>query len=257
MNKLIFALAFIAPWSFAEAAVPSESDFLRSCYAVCEQFQADPNHLDGVAEMNLSGEGLSLYRKGVELNRRLRQIGRYDEALVREILITRARAWVFGNGAAFPAKGLTALQTAAIQQYTGEEYKVINPALRSKGPIAEEVLVYRDFINDALARLPAYEGPVVRGIREFKGWDQVYVENEPVTEHSFMSTSFDFGDYKFASDICILVHSRSGRDISRISRSGKEKEVLYPAGTRFFVKKVDRHWNGPRGRILIELEERP
>jgi len=255
MNKIIFSLAFIAQLSIAGASVPSESDFLRSCYAVCGEFQLEPNYLDGVAEMNLSGEGLRLYRRAVELKKNLKQLGRYDESLVREALLTNARAWVMGNGATFPAPGLTALQTAAIQQYTGEEYKTINPALRSPGPIAPEIIAYRDFINDALFHLPKYLGMAHRGVNAFNGWDKIYVEGQQVTERAFTSTSFDFNDFKFASDICILVHSKSGRDISLISRSGKEKEVLYPAGTTFLVRKIDPNWNQSRGRILIELEE--
>ena len=103
-------------------------------------------------------------------------------------------------------------------------------------------------LNAALARLPDYVGVVKRGTNLTAEQIALHVPGRIVTKEAFTSTSTGPG---FPSDVHFVIHSRHGKKIAPYSAYPKEGEVLFAAGTRFLVTKVERRGN----RIKITMEE--
>jgi hypothetical protein len=111
-------------------------------------------------------------------------------------------------------------------------------------------------LNNALAKLPPYEGPVIRGTNLPPEVLAKYRPGEVITEDAFLSTSMNTGVARsptFAGNVEFRILSKSGRDISSFSVFPDEAEVLFPTGTRFYVasKVVDPL----TGRTVIRMVE--
>jgi hypothetical protein len=111
-------------------------------------------------------------------------------------------------------------------------------------------------INNALGKLPAYDGPVVRGTNLPPEVLAQYRPGEYIIEKGFMSTTTNpivAQSPAFGGNVEFRVLSSTGRDISAVSLFPAEQEVLFPSGTRFLVlgKTVDP----VTGRTIIEMIE--
>jgi hypothetical protein len=111
---------------------PSEIDFLKSCYELCAIFHKAPDAQLPLAQENLKDESsIDLFTHAMRINATLQGQKTFNEELTAETLSENAMSWIFGlYEGPFPAPGLTPLETAAIQQYTGEDARILNRGLR-------------------------------------------------------------------------------------------------------------------------------
>ncbi|MEU6827365.1 hypothetical protein ABZ894_01815 [Nocardia beijingensis] len=111
-----------------------------------------------------------------------------------------------------------------------------------------------DAFNQALGKLPAHEGPLVRHTTLTDEQLARYVEGEPTTEIGFTSASTKpTGANEFLvqnSNVEYHIVSKTGRDYSQY---GTPDEVLFKSGTDFMVRK--KTFNPDTGRWLITMAE--
>ncbi len=144
----------------------------------------------------------------------------------------------------------------ALADYTGPGYQDLNSALRS-GLMDASQQVRVQALKNALAKLPPYQGPVIRGTNLPPEVLARYRPGEVITEDAFLSTSTDTGVARsptFAGNVEFRILSRTGRDISSFSVFPGEQEVLFTAGTKFYV--VSKVIDPLTGRIVIRMVER-
>jgi len=184
------------------------------------------------------------------------------------------------------AKDMTVTEVQAIRAYTGSAYAGINGALRGMqedptSNLAERQRLLARQVNQAIQKLPAYQGEVYRGTSLPKSELAKYKEGEVVSFSGLSSTTTDLGTAKEyrakqpiskASNYAELaqrggikisskseeyesvefkIQSKSGRDISSISSRSFEKEVLLPHGWQGKVTKRET----VNGKLVISLEE--
>ncbi|MGN2637212.1 hypothetical protein ACTD5D_13675 [Nocardia takedensis] len=94
-----------------------------------------------------------------------------------------------------------------------------------------------DAMNEALGKLPAYEGPLKRHTNLTAEQLDEFVPNQPYTDKGFMSASTNpAGANEFIvnnSNVEFQIVSKTGRDYSAY---GTPDEILFPSGTNFFVQ---------------------
>lgn len=144
----------------------------------------------------------------------------------------------------------------ALADYTGPGYQDLNSALRSRLMDASQQARVQALKN-ALAKLPPYQGPVIRGTNLPPEVLARYRPGEVITEDAFLSTSMDLGVARsptFAGNVEFRILSKTGRDISSFSMFPGEREVLFSAGTKFFI--VSKVIDALTGRTVIRMVER-
>jgi hypothetical protein len=144
---------------------------------------------------------------------------------------------------------------AALADYTGSGHDDLNHALRSDALDASQAARV-DAVNRALDKLPAYEGPVIRGSDIPAEVLAQYRPGEVIVEHGFLSTTKNPAVAQlptFAGNVEFQILSKSGRDISSFSMFPAEQEVLFPSGTKFYV--VSRSFDPVTGRTFIDMIE--
>lgn len=161
------------------------------------------------------------------------------------------------NNGDYPAPGdkLTSDDLSALNHYTGLGYQDLNDALRSHALDASQHARV-EALNNALGKLPAYEGPVVRGTNLPPEVLAQYRPGEYIIEKGFMSTTTNPAVAQapaFAGNVEFRILSCTGRDISAHSMFPAEQEVLFPSHTRFFV--IDKTVDPLTGRTIIEMVE--
>lgn len=127
----------------------------------------------------------------------------------------------------------------ALNQYksSGVAYK-LNAILRGEGPMTEEYRQITHDIDQALLKLPKYQGIVYRSIRsedmvDAEAFWKRYVQGEFVREDAFVSSST--GVHDPSMDIQMIIRCRNGRDMREYNPM--EQEILFRRGTMFFVEK--------------------
>lgn len=161
-----------------------------------------------------------------------------------------------GSDHHLPLHPLNSDDLAALAHYTGPGYKDLNSALR-EGALEASQQARADALNKALEKLPPYEGTVVRGTNLPAEVLEQYRPGEIITESAFTSTSMDHAvaqSATFAGNAEFRILSTTGRDVSSVSMFPDEHEILFPAGSKFYVvnKIVDPH----TGKTIIEMIER-
>lgn len=154
-----------------------------------------------------------------------------------------------------PSDKLTSDDLSALTHYTGSGYIDLNDALRSDILDASQHARV-EALNNALAKLPPYEGAVVRGSNLPPEALAQYQPGEYIIEKGFMSTTTSPAVAQapaFVGNVEFRIFSCTGRDISAHSMFPGEQEVLFPAYTRFFV--VDKTVDPLTGRTIIEMVE--
>ncbi len=154
---------------------------------------------------------------------------------------------------------LTPAETLAVRVYTEEYYETINNALWNN-VTSEEVDRYSRVLNRALDKLDVYRGEVFRGapltatqLEEYRK----YAKNGlPMIHPGFTSTStrkqVAIG---FTPNTMFYIKSRSGRDISRVSWSEREYEVLFRNDTKFKILSVDEGIEFGERVFTIKMED--
>ncbi|MDT5259459.1 MAG: hypothetical protein QOD10_4539 [Mycobacterium sp.] len=151
---------------------------------------------------------------------------------------------------------LTSDDLSAMADYSGSGYNELNSALRSDEVDASQYARVQA-INDALQKLPAYHGPVIRGTNLPPEVLAQYRPGEIVTEDAFVSTTTNPAVARspsFAGNVEFRIMSSTGRDISSVSMFPSEQEILFPAGTSFYV--VSKIIDPLTGRTVIRMVER-
>jgi hypothetical protein len=151
---------------------------------------------------------------------------------------------------------LTPQDLSALADYTKMGYADLNSALRSDTVDASQHARI-EALTKALQKLPPHEGTVVRGTNLPQEVLEQYQPGAVVTENAFVSTSMNPAvaqSSAFVGNVEFRILSSTGRDISSVSMYPSEQEVLFPAGTRFYV--LSRHPDPLTGRTIIEMIER-
>lgn len=131
------------------------------------------------------------------------------------------------------APNLTPAKAAHILAYSGSHYSKTNSQLRGN-ELDEETWNHAKQLNEALETLPKFEGTTRRGT-EFKPEELAkWQVGKVVADHGFMSSSNK--SKGFNGSVQLTIHSKNGRDISKLSHHPNEKEVLFKAGTRFKIE---------------------
>jgi hypothetical protein len=170
----------------------------------------------------------------------------YDSSDPAESLRT-ALGNILGSPKKFDAlmkSGLKIDQAVAINLYSDGAYSGINRELRSGKP-GDFIQQVAASVTAGLARLPPFEEPVYRVVSLPPFIDKQYHEGATVSDTGLLSTTYNVDFDLFGGGtshvLSIVGHGDSaGRDISWISQSPHEKEVLFPPGTEFVVKQRDQ-----------------
>ena len=125
-------------------------------------------------------------------------------------------------------------ECAHIVAYSGNAYKKTNAELRA-GVMDESTWKHVSQLNGALDKLPTHKGTVFRKAKLTQSQIEMYQPGKIVEERGFTSTSKDKDIWN--GNVQFVVTSKSGRDISRISKHPHEEEVLFKSGTRFRITK--------------------
>jgi NAD:arginine ADP-ribosyltransferase len=151
-------------------------------------------------------------------------------------------------------------EQVAIWTYTSPDgwHIRVNAELWS-GAISPEVGAFKDLLNGALSKMYCHPATVYRGYSEsdVDFFCRRLIGNEREFP-GFTSTTKE-ADLAFYGNILFIIHARPSPcedrfpDVERFSALPHEKEVLFPAGTRFKVRAVQREQES----VLIELEQVP
>lgn len=148
-------------------------------------------------------------------------------------------------------RNLSKPEAVILREYTGHSAQQINAELRSNKP-SLKALSFARILNRALNKLPSYRGKVWRDIDLPEKTLAKYFVGEVVTEKGFVSSSRDeFERFDSARPHRLLIHSKNGKIIEKISVLPLEYEVLFKSGTKFKVLKRTQE----KGYLLIELQE--
>ena len=136
------------------------------------------------------------------------------------------------------------------QHLSGYHYKSINSVLRGKyHPLAANILVIANALTAALNKLPAYSGWTARMVwfGFFARW-----QHRPgnVVTYAAFTSSTSLSRSPLKGDTHKMLYSKSGRDISWVSRFPNEQEILYPPRAAFSVLRVTQV--GPILEMVME-----
>lgn len=138
---------------------------------------------------------------------------------------------------------LTGEDKKAINEYTDWGYKEINKSLRDNQELSDSLEELKNNLEEALDKLPFYEGDVQRGISIPKADLQDFLNNyqkgDILLTKEFLSTSAGSLTEDFVySDIIFKIKSKTGRHIKEYSGMKEENEVLFKTNSTFIVKEV-------------------
>lgn len=133
---------------------------------------------------------------------------------------------------------LTETDRVALNQYKSFESYLLNESLREGTELTQEQLIMMERLDQALEKLPTYEGTTYRSldesrIRDLDAFWEKYQVGEKVTENAYTSTSTEVYDDTFG--IQMIISGKSGRDMRVYT--DLENEVVYPRNTKFNVMK--------------------
>ncbi len=154
-----------------------------------------------------------------------------------------------------PGDILTSDDLSALNHYTGLGYQDLNDALRSDALDASQHARV-EALNNALQKLPPYNGPVIRGTNLPPEVLAQYRPGEVITEDAFLSTSTNAAVARspsFVGNVEFRIMSSTGRDVSSFSVFPGEQEILFPSGTTFYV--VSKTVDPVTGRTVIRMAE--
>ena len=93
----------------------------------------------------------------------------------------------------------------------------------------------RTLLSIALSKLTPYDGAVFRGAWLSAEEARLYVPGNLRGEAGFTSATADPSKF-FPGDVRLQIFSRGGKDVSHLSFSPQEMEVVFDKGTLFYVR---------------------
>jgi len=152
---------------------------------------------------------------------------------------------------------LSTAELGILRTYTGGDYRRMNRSLREnlgQGPFG----ILAKMMNAALTKAKKYKGVTSRGLN-IQGDDYNSFMEKIRTAFESGSAWRDFGMMSsskgttpaMGGNIILILNGKSGVDISKISRYGGEKEVLFPSGTQWLVTEISER----NGKTIINLME--
>jgi hypothetical protein len=152
------------------------------------------------------------------------------------------------------AAGLSAADRLSIWVYTSHFsawYVQINSELWSGAPSAA-VAGFTRILNNALKKLPNYQGLVFRGYesRNFTADLAKYTVGATITWPGFTSTTTDPNE-AYDGNMLFTIYCRSGRILGDYADVPAEQEVTFVTDTKFRVLDVERRGSA----VVIELLE--
>lgn len=127
----------------------------------------------------------------------------------------------------------------ALYQYKSSHVSFpLNSILRGEAPMTEKFRQITHDIDQALLKLPAYQGTVYRtlssaGMVNVEEFWRKYIPGNRVIETSYVSCSTEL--YDETMDILMVIQSKKGCDMREYNPL--EKEVLFRRGSMFIVEK--------------------
>lgn len=136
---------------------------------------------------------------------------------------------------------LTGFEAALVKSYSDGSYGAVNAALRSDKWTPAQHL-YVAMVNRAVAKMPKYEGKLIRNTNLTAEQIAYYAEGHIIQEKALMSTSNKKPNGIFSGNVRFIVQSKGRRasSIQKLSHYGSEDEVLFSAKTYFKVAKVEK-----------------
>jgi hypothetical protein len=149
----------------------------------------------------------------------------------------------------------------SISAYTGGYYERINMALRGESTLAakQKMQQLADLINASLdSATKKFKGLSSRGIslhgEELQKFIQTHetamMEGGVVRYDAFTSSSKGNGS-GFGGNVILKIKGKRGVDVKPISLHPSENEILFKAGTKFFVDEI----RNEAGKTIIHLTE--
>lgn len=135
------------------------------------------------------------------------------------------------------SKYITADDAVPILAYTASYYQDLNAQIR-QGVMQKDQYLFMKSLNKSLSMLPPYTEKTYRKASLTKAQFDAYQAGNIIEERSFTSTAKTTGVW--SGNYHYEIIGKSGRDISKLSVQGtSEQEVLFPAGSRFIVERVE------------------
>lgn len=161
----------------------------------------------------------------------------------------KADYWSKGHAKEKKEFGLTDAEYGFIRAFTGP-FSHVNEEMRN-GAMNDHVFAFKHIMNDALDKMPKYDGDKVwRKIGLTPSQQAMYEPGKIVHWQAFSSTSKNSNTW--SGNTHFTIHKpKSGVDVSSISSHPSEAEVIMPADTYYRV--LSRKQSG--GTTYIELEE--
>jgi len=155
---------------------------------------------------------------------------------------------------------LTPAEHSAISTYTRVSYETLNHSLWN-GTIDDvsAVAAFSHDLSAGLAKLPDYEGAVLRGShpdRPAAAYDlERYESGSVVIENGYISSTVS-PEVEFNGEVLWIIESKHGKDVENLTSVKGEQEVLFDRFTKFFVLSKEYEQElGSNGRWLIYMEE--
>ena len=172
-----------------------------------------------------------------------------------QLLLNEVNKQISKSGVTVPF-GITSDDLVVMYLYTHQElavyhYRSINDVLRGASHRkSAEILKIADLLGAALEKLPPVKGHVFR-ITWLKGWLRVqHLIFSRITYHAYTSSSL-LSNPPLAGNTDMFIVSKSGRDISWLSRFPSEQEVLIPHGAKFDILRTSMK----SGRLQVVMKE--
>lgn len=199
-----------------------------------------------------AGDEEKLTADQIKLRRLTQEYRRFCKATGLRTEDERLRVSGFGRGQTVRTKNLkkTGIENSkqfdilneedayAVYQYKSAKSYQINAALRGEIAVSEDLEPVIHSIDNALEKLPIYEGTVYRSMRSEEMSDsaaffKMHTPGNVVKYPAYTSSSTEV--YDESMDIQLIIRSKRGRDM-RVYNS-LEQEILFKRGSRFLVEK--------------------
>ena len=154
--------------------------------------------------------------------------------------LTRALNSIIESDRVNELPNLTIYEKAIIFAYTDatiNQHQALNEQLWvSQG---KDVSDFGHHLEATLAKLDVYKGLVFRGASDtycdVRRYEKANKDKMPVIEYHFLSASKIQITAQGFGNILFRIYAKSARDIEKVSKHGREKEVLFPKCTSFKV----------------------
>lgn len=199
-----------------------------------------------------AGDEEKLTADQIKLRRLTQEYRRFCKATGLRTEDERLRVSGFGRGQTVRTKNLkkTGIENSkqfdilneedayAVYQYKSAKSYQINAALRGEIAVSEDLEPVIHGIDNALNKLPVYEGIVYRSMRSEEMLDsatffKLHTPGNIVKYPAYTSSSTEVYDDNM--DIQLIIRSKRGRDMR--AYNPLEQEILFERGSRFLVEK--------------------